>query len=223
MKILIVEDEEKMARFIKRGLEAKGYVVDVVADGETAKNRIVFGGHDCVVLDVMLPSADGIEVCRYVREKGSVTPIIMLTAKDTLEDKLLGLGAGADDYLTKPFAFAELEARIVALLRRRDKKVQEVFRVKDLELNSSKHIVLVGGKEISFTLKEYAVLELLLRNKDLVLTREQILDHCWGYDFDSFSNVVDVYIRRVRKKLNASDMEKYIKTVRGVGYSIKST
>jgi len=223
MKILVVEDEEKMAKFIKRGLESSGFTVDIVDNGETAQNRIIFGGNDCIVLDVMLPKKNGIEVCQYVREKGVMTPIIILTAKDSLDDKLAGLHAGADDYLVKPFAFAELEARIKALLRRKKQELKEVFTVKDLSLDTSKHAVFIGGREVALTLKEYSVLEFLMRNTDRVLSREQILDHCWGYDFDSFSNIIDVYIKRIRKKLHPSDTERYIKTVRGVGYMVKKT
>ena len=221
MKILVVEDEEKLARFIKRGLENKGYVVDVAKDGKTAVSMIGFGGYDCVVLDLMLPEKDGITVLREVREREINVPIIVLTAKNTLEDKLAGLRAGADDYLTKPFAFPELEARIQVLLRRRELKPQEVFRSGDLELNTATHRVKVGDRVVKLTLKEYAVLELLLRHRGSVVSRTQILDHCWGYDFDSFSNVVDVYVKRVREKLDPNDSDKYIKTVRGVGYLIE--
>jgi len=221
MKILVVEDEAKLARFIKRGLENAGYVVDVVKDGGTALSQIIFGSYDGVVLDLMLPEKDGITVVQEAREKGVNVPIIILTAKNTLEDKLAGLRAGADDYLTKPFAFPELEARIQALLRRRKLKPQEVFKSGDLELNTATHTVKTGGKKVELTLKEYAVLELLLRHRGTVVSRTQILDHCWGYDFDSFSNVVDVYVKRVREKLDANDNNKYIKTVRGVGYMIE--
>ncbi len=222
MRLLVVEDEEKLARFIKRGLEASGYTVDIVSDGNKAESQIQFGKYDCMILDLMIPNKDGITICKNIRDKGITSPIIMLTAKGNLEDKLLGLGAGADDYLTKPFEFEELKARIQALLRRKEKQIQEKLTSKDIVMNTTSHTVTVSGKPLNLTLKEYAVLELLMRNKNHVMTRTKILDHCWGYDFDSFSNVVDVYIKRIRnkiKKISKKD-EEYIQTIRGIGYKI---
>lgn len=221
MKVLLVEDEEKLARFIKRGLEATGYTVDTVKDGKQAESQIQFGSYDCVVLDVMLPEQDGITTCQHVRDKGILTPIIMLTAKSVLEDKLAGLGAGADDYLTKPFEFEELKARIHSLLRRTEQPITEVLSCGSLRMDTTAHRVYVDETEVPLTHKEYAVLEQLLRHKNQVLTREQILDHCWGYEFDSFSNVVDVYIKRVRKKLEKISNAIFIQTIRGVGYTIQ--
>ncbi len=221
MKILIVEDEEKLARFIKRGLEAENYTVDVVYDGEKAESQIQFGNYDCVILDIMLPKKDGITVCKNIRDKGILSYIIILTAKNSLDDKIAGLTAGADDYLTKPFEFEELKARIYALIRRSGKPIIEKLSFKNLIMETLSHKVYISDKELFLTPKEYLLLELLLRNKGQVLTRDQILEHCWGYDFDSFSNIVDVYIKRVRKKLKNISNEEFIKTVRGVGYTLE--
>lgn len=221
MKILVVEDEEKLARFIKRGLEQESFAVDVVADGKQAVNQILFGSYDCVVLDIMLPGKNGIEVCEYVRDKNNTSPILMLTARSGLEDKISALNVGADDYLVKPFEFEELKARIRALMRRSSTVAPlESFTVDDVTLDCNAHKVFKQGKELSMSLKEFAVFEYLIRNRGRVVSREQILEHCWGYDFDSFSNIVDVYVKRVRDKLDSKNHDTYIKTVRGMGYTI---
>ena len=221
MRILLVEDEEKLARLVARGLEHAGYTVDTIDDGVKAESRIKYGTYDVIVLDIMLPGQDGIAVCTHVREAGILTPIIMLTAKDALEDKLAGLNAGADDYLTKPFEFEELKARLHVLLRRSEKPLVSKMSVGNLCMDTTTHRVYVGETEVMLTLKEYAVLEYLLRHKNQVVDRGQILDHCWGYDFTSFSNIVDVYVKRVRNKLQKVSNEKYITTIRGVGYTIE--
>lgn len=217
MRVLVVEDNQKLAGYLKKALEQKSYAVDCVYDGETGEKRATFGEYDLVILDIMLPKKDGIAVCRDLRAQNVNLPIIMLTAKGELDNKVEGLDSGADDYLVKPFGLEELFARIRALLRRPNEKKPEVLQVKDLAIDNALHQVRLRGEKLELTLKEYAVLEHLVRNKGRILTRDQILDHCWDFAYDSFSNIVDVYIKRLRKKLNDKD-EKYVKTVRGVGY-----
>jgi len=217
MRVLVVEDNQKLAGYLKKALEQKSYAVDCVYDGETGEKRATFGEYDLVILDIMLPKKDGIAVCRDLRAQNVNLPIIMLTAKGELDNKVEGLDSGADDYLVKPFGLEELFARIRALLRRPNEKKPEVLQVKDLAIDNALHQVRLRGEKLELTLKEYAVLEHLVRNKGRILTRDQILDHCWNFAYDSFSNIVDVYIKRLRKKLNDKD-EKYVKTVRGVGY-----
>ena len=220
MKILLVEDNQKLSGYIKKALEQKSFSVDCAYDGEAGEKRAKFGEYDLLILDIMLPKKDGIDVCRDLRAKNINLPIIMLTAKGELDDKVEGLDSGADDYLVKPFELNELLARIRALLRRPKNKNPEILTIQDIELNNATNTVKKADKEIPLTLKEYSVLEYLIRNKDRVLTRDQILNHCWDFAFDSFSNIVDVYIKRLRKKLNKEN-EKYIKTIRGVGYQIQ--
>ncbi len=220
MNILIIEDNEKLNRFITRGLEKSGYVVESVLTGKQGLSYATFGSYDCIVLDIMLPDIDGFTLCNELRSKGVQSPILILTAKNLPDDKITGFTAGADDYLTKPFSFTELELRIKALLRRPKQILSENLTVGDLSLHTQSHTVQRGNTSIPLSTKEYLVLELLLRHKGSVVTREQILDHCWGYNFDSFSNVVEVCVRRIRKKLDEHDSEKYIKTIRGVGYRI---
>ncbi len=220
MKILIVEDNQRLAGYIKKALEQKSYSVDCVYDGESGERRAEFGEYDAVILDVMLPKKDGVSVCRDLRERDVNLPIIMLTAKGELDDKIDGLDSGADDYLVKPFELNELLARIRALLRRPKEKKAEILIAKDIVIDNAKHNITKKGETLSLTLKEYAVLEYLIRNKNQVLTRDQILEHCWDFAFDSFSNIVDVYIKQLRKKLSSNN-EKYIKTIRGVGYQFQ--
>ena len=220
MRILLVEDNQKLAGYLKKALEQKSYAVDSVFDGETAEKRALFGDYDLVILDIMLPKKDGITVCRSLRNHNINIPIIMLTAKGDLNDRVHGLDSGADDYLVKPFELVELLARMRALLRRPEEKTTEVLQAQDITLDSATHMVKRGKKEVVLTLKEYCVLEYLIRNTATTITREQILDHCWDFAFDSFSNIVDVYIKQLRKKLDDPD-EHYIRTIRGVGYQFQ--
>lgn len=217
MRILVVEDNQKLAGYIKKALEQMSYSVDCAYDGEEGEEKATVEDYDLVILDIMLPKKDGLAVCRALRSEDVNIPIIMLTAKSEIDDRIKGLDSGADDYLVKPFDLAELMARIRALLRRPQLKTSEKLSAQDLLLDNAQFVVQKGSKHLSLTLKEYAVLEYLMRNKNMVVTREQILDHCWDHTFDSFSNIVDVYIKQVRKKLNDTE-EAYIKTVRGVGY-----
>lgn len=220
MHILIVEDNQKLAGYIKKALEQKSYSADCVYDGESGEKRASFGEYDLMILDIMLPKKDGFAVCKDLRAENINLPIIMLTARGELDDKVKGLDSGADDYLIKPFELAELQARIRALLRRPAEKKAEVLNAQDIVIDNATHTVKKADEELKLTLKEYAVLEYLMRNKGRVLNREQILDHCWDFAFDSFSNIVDVYIKQLRRKLNDKN-EKYIKTIREVGYQFQ--
>ena len=220
MRILLIEDQKKLVSYIKKGLENKSYSVDFSYDGESGERTALFGDYDLIILDIMLPKKDGIEVCRKLRKSSVHTPILMLTAKDSIGDRIMGLDIGADDYLIKPFAFGELLARIRALLRRPRKKDPEILKCQDILMDNSLYTVKKQNKLLDLTLKEYSVLEYLLKNKEIVLNREQIIEHCWDFAYDSFTNVVDVYIKRLRKKLDDKD-EKYIQTIRGVGYKFK--
>lgn len=219
-KILLVEDEENIARFIKLELNHEGYKTDIATDGLEGIIKIKENNYDLVILDIMLPGINGIEVCRQVRQFSTV-PIIMLTAKDGIYDKVSGLDSGADDYITKPFVIEELFARVRANLRRRtlDKHVA-TLKVKDLIMDLEKHQVTRNGKIIELRKKEYDLLECLIRNKDIVLSRDQILEKVWGYEYAGDTNIVDVYIRYLRSKIDDSYKDKLIYTVRGVGYMI---
>ncbi|MHB1417267.1 MAG: response regulator transcription factor [Chloroflexota bacterium] len=221
MRILVVEDEEQLAGILKRGLQEHGYAVDVVQDGEDGLAMAETGEHDLVVLDVMLPGLSGFEVARALRARRVNTPILMLTARDSVDDRVTGLDSGADDYLVKPFAFRELVARVRALLRREEKTRDPVLRVADLEVDTVSREVRRAERAVSLTTKEYAVLEYLVRNPNRVLTRTQISEHVWDYDFTAMSNVVDVYIRYLRRKLDDGHQFKLIHTVRGIGYQLK--
>jgi DNA-binding response OmpR family regulator len=223
MRILIVEDEEKLAQSLKKGLEKEGFAVDYIMDGEAGERRIIVShkDYDLIILDLMLPGKDGFEICRDVREQQITTPILVLTARDATEDKVNALDAGADDYLVKPFSFEELMARVRALLRRPEQALPNELVVKDLHLDTTTRKVTRKGREISLTLKEFNLLEYLMRHADQVLTREQILDHLWDFAFDSFSNVVDVHVKNLRKKIDGNHHEKLLETIRGVGYRIK--
>lgn len=221
MRILIVEDDRKVASFLRRGLEEAGYAVDVAGDGEEgvamARDRV----HDLVVLDLMLPRLDGITVLRKLRAGRVETPVLLLTARDAVEDKVLGLDAGADDYLTKPFAFEEFLARVRAMLRRGPAGQPAVLRVADLTLDPATRMVRRGNARIDLTPREFGLLEYLMRHPGQVLTRTQIAQHVWDYNFDSMTNVIDVYITYLRKKVDAGRSPKLIHTVRGVGYVLK--
>ena len=222
MRLLVVEDQAKVARFIQRGLEEQQYAVDVATTGEDALAMLSVTPYDLVVLDVMLPGISGIETCRQLRGQGHSVPVLMLTARTMLEDKVVGLDAGADDYLTKPFAFAEFLARIRALLRRQDTVKTSQLRVADLVLDTATHEVSRGGEIIELASKEYAVLEYLMRRADQVVTRTMILEAVWSYDFDPGSNVVDVYIRYLRRKLDDAHPVKLLETIRGTGYRLRT-
>lgn len=221
MRLLLVEDQGKVARFIHRGLEEEGYAVDVAPSGEDAVAMAGVTPYDLVLLDLMLPGMDGLEVCRRLRRKRSRAPILMLTARDSVEDRVTGLDVGADDYLAKPFAFAELLARIRALLRRHEEIRGEELVVSDLRLNPATHEVVRGDRRIELTSKEYQVLEYLMRRAGQVVTRTMILEGVWDYDFDPGSNVVDVYLRYLRRKIDDPCPVKLLETVRGTGYRLR--
>ena len=222
MRMIIVEDQEKLALSLKRGFEQEGYTADVIFDGEQALRRLEMNhsDYDIIVLDIMLPKVDGITICKHLRQKGVVTPILMLTAKDTVEDRVLGLDSGSDDYLVKPFSFEELLARVRALLRRPKEQLPVEIKFGDLTLDTIKRKVIQGKKEISLTLKEFSILEYFMRHPNQVLNRDQILTNVWDFSFDSFSNVVDVHLKNLRKKLEGQKHEASIETVHGVGYKL---
>ena len=221
MRILVVEDEKKIADFIKRGLKEEGYAVDTANDGENGFFLAKTNDYDLILLDLMLPKLDGITVCRKLREEKILAPIIMLTAKDAVKDKVTGLDAGADDYLAKPFAFEELLARIRAILRKKSEQKEAKLEVGDLSLDLQTHKVTRAGEEIELTSKEYALLEYLMRNAGKVVTRTMISEHVCDIDFDTFTNVIDVYINYLRNKIDSGSKKKLIQTVRGRGYILK--
>ena len=220
MKTLVVEDEKKVARFIKRGLEQEGYAVDVAEDGVKGEAMAEGGGYDIIILDIMLPSKNGIDVLEYLKGKGVATPVLLLTARDTVEDRVKGLNLGADDYLTKPFAFEELLARVRALVRRGAQGPADL-KFADLSLDPLTRKAKRGDTEVELTLKEYALLEYLLRNAERVLSRTLIAENVWNQSFDSETNVVDVYINHLRTKLDKAPHKRLIHAVRGVGYVLK--
>lgn len=221
MRILVVEDEKKVAQFICQGLEEEHYTVDVALDGGEGEMMAVTGAYDLLILDVMLPRKSGIDITRAVRQEGKAVPILMLTAKATTRDKVEGLDSGADDYLTKPFAFAELLARVRSLLRRGAAEKTTTLALADLELDTVSHRARRAGRPIDLTMKEYALLEFLLRNKDRVLSRTIISEHIWDYNFDTGTNLIDVYVNHLRSKIDVGFDTKLIHTVRGVGYVMK--
>jgi heavy metal response regulator len=221
MTILVVEDELKITRFIKKGLEMEHYTVDVAYDGQEALDKAEINSYDLIILDIMLPKIDGIAVCRKLREAKVETPVIMLTARDTVDDRIKGLDAGADDYLIKPFAFGELLARIRALLRREKTVSTTKLQVGDLILDPATHEVFRGDKEIPLSSKEYRLLDYMLRRPGHVCTRTMIGEHIWGYNFTDDSNVIDVYISYLRRKIDNGYRNKLIHTVRDVGYKIQ--
>lgn len=220
MRILVVEDEPKLSDNIKQGFVESGFAVDQASDGEEGQYLAELEEYDAIILDVMLPKIDGVTICRELRKKKIMTPILMLTAKARLEEKVEGLDAGADDYLAKPFEFAELKSRINALLRRKYNQPETVITISDLIIDPSIHYVKRGDREINLTPKEFAILEFLARHKEEVVTRAQILEHTWDYNFDSMSNVVDVFIATLRKKLDGNYTSKLLHTVRGVGFKL---
>lgn len=220
MKILIIEDEKRIMSFVRKGLQYEGYTVEVALDGEVGLEKAKDESIDLIILDLMLPKLDGVSLCKFLREAGFFTPVIMLTAKDGIDDRVKGLDAGADDYLIKPFAFRELLARIRSLLRRGETVKPVILRVDDLELDPATREVKRRGQLIELSRKEYGLLEYMMRNVGQVLTRTMIAEHVWDYDFDSFTNTIDVYVRYLRKKVDDDFDKKLIKTIRGVGYKI---
>ncbi len=221
MRLLIVEDEKKVAGFIKKGLEEETYAVDVAYDGEEGFHLAGVNQYDMIILDLMLPKMDGLEVLTRLRDKKVNTPILLLTAKDAVEDKVAGLNRGADDYLTKPFAFSELLARVRSLLRRGQAETKTELKVGDLNLDLVSHKVKRNGGEIELTGKEYSLLEYFMRNEGRVLTRTMIAEHVWDYNFDTFTNVIDVYVNHLRKKIDKKYPSKLLHTLRGIGYVMK--
>jgi heavy metal response regulator len=221
MRILVVEDEKKVAGFIKKGLEEELYAADVASDGEEGLGLAETEDYDLIILDIMLPKIDGLEVLSRLRKNKITTPILLLTAKDSVDDKVDGLNRGADDYLTKPFAFSELLARTRVLLRRGQNETKTVLQIADLTLDLVKHKVSRGEEEIELTGKEYSLLEYFMRSPGKVLTRTMIAEHVWDYNFDTFTNVIDVYVNHLRKKIDKSYSKKLIHTLRGVGYVMK--
>jgi heavy metal response regulator len=222
MRLLVVEDEKKVSSFIKKGLEEEGYAVDVASDGETGLQMALDRVHDLIILDIQLPKRDGLSLLHELRKEKVTTPVLLLTVRATIEDKVLGLDAGADDYLTKPFAFQELVARIRALLRRGPEGKPAALQVADLTLDPARRLVFRDSRRIDLTAKEFALLDYFMRNPGRVLTRTMIAEHVWDYDFDSMTNVIDVYVNYLRKKIDSDQEQKLIHTIRGVGYMLKA-
>jgi heavy metal response regulator len=222
MRILVIEDEKKVANFIKKGLEEEHYAVDTAYDGEIGLYMAETNEYDLIVLDLMIPQIDGWEVLKRIRNNKNNVPILVLTAKDSVEDIVRGLDSGCDDYLTKPFEFIEFLARTRALLRREKIEKEPLLKMADLTLSPVTHKVMRRGKEIELTSKEYALLEYFMRNPNKVLTRTMISEHVWDYHFDSMTNVVDVYVNYIRKKIDKGFEPKLIHTIRGVGYILSA-
>ncbi|HEX6662952.1 MAG TPA: response regulator transcription factor [Gaiellaceae bacterium] len=226
MKILVVDDERAVRESLKRALELEGYEIELAADGQEALLRLAPNGEtppDAVILDVLMPGVDGLEVCRRMRRAGNSVPVLMLTARDAVENRVSGLDAGADDYVTKPFALEELLARVRALLRRASDASQELLRFADLELDPGTREVRRGGELIELTRTEFALLELFMTNPRQVLTRSIIFERVWGYDFGFASNSLDVYVGYLRRKTEVGDRPRLIQTVRGVGYALRES
>ncbi len=222
MRILFVDDDKKLCDTVKRGLEENAYAVDCVHDGEDGLYYGETAPYDLIILDVMMPKKDGFQVCRALRLKKVAAPILMLTARDTVEDRVRGLDTGADDYLVKPFAFAELLARIRALLRRKTSRTSSSLTAGSLLLDTATRQVSWENREVDLTVKEFGILEYLMHHPNQVVTRTMIEEHVWDYDFDGISNLVDVYIRRIRQKISPEQGKTIIQTVRGAGYRLKS-
>jgi two-component system copper resistance phosphate regulon response regulator CusR len=222
MRVLVAEDDNALASFVRRGLEAEHYSVDIASDGEEAQYMAEEYDYDLVILDLTLPQTDGLHVLKRVRAKKSGLPVLVLTARSRVEDRVKGLELGADDYLTKPFSFSELSARVQALLRRGSRPAESVLRAEDLELNRVERTVKRAGRRIELTPKEFALLEYLMLNAGRRVTRTMIIEHVWNLSFDTMTNVVDVYINYLRKKVDEGFGHKLIRTVRGVGYQLGS-
>src|SRR2546427_3160093 len=221
MRILVVEDEPRMASVIAKGLRENAYAVDMAEDGDAALYQASINDYDLIVLDVLLPKRDGFEVCRALRARGNCTPILMLTARATVDDRISGFDAGADDYLTKPFAFRELLARVRALLRREPQLHPDLLQLEDLILDAASHRVSRAGREIELTAKEYALLEYLARRAGQLVSRAEIAAHVWDQSFDPFSNTIEVYVNRLRKKIDDDHPVKLLHTRRGEGYILE--
>ena len=221
MRILIVEDEKKVASFIKKGMEEEYFTADIALDGKEGLKMATSEDYDAIIMDIMLPFIDGISLLKEIRKREIITPVLMLTVKDSLKDKVEGLDAGADDYLTKPFAFEELVARIRALLRRHESSKAPTLHVGELVLDLQSHKVLRGEQEILLTPKEYAILEYLMRNSNKVVSRTKLIEHVYEYHFDPETNIIDVYINKVRAKVDNNFDKPLIHTIRGIGYIIK--
>jgi DNA-binding response OmpR family regulator len=222
MRLLLVEDDLRIARFVARGLQEQSYAVDVVSSGDAAVYRAEINDYDVIVLDVMIPGKDGFATCRAIRALGKRMPILMLTARDAVEDRINGLDSGADDYLTKPFEFGELLARLRALLRRPQDLRPAQIRIGDLELDTGAQTAVRGNRAISLTSKEYALLEFLARNANRVIGRAEIAEHVWDESFDPFSNLIEVYVNRLRRKLGEGDGNLLLQTRRGSGYILSA-
>ncbi|PKM72297.1 MAG: DNA-binding response regulator [Firmicutes bacterium HGW-Firmicutes-16] len=223
MRLLLVEDDKSILTATAKGIEKSGYSVDICGNGPDAQSLIFLCEYDCIILDIMLPGIDGLTILKNMRNKGNQTPVLLLTAKDTVADRVKGLDCGADDYMIKPFSLDELMARLRALMRRQSSERKNELSIADLTVDLSNHCVRRADKELKLTSKEFAILEYLLRNKNRLLTRTQIVDHVWNYDFDCSSNIVDVYIRYLREKIDDGFEKKLIGTVRGSGYIIKES
>jgi two-component system, OmpR family, copper resistance phosphate regulon response regulator CusR len=221
MRILVVEDEVRMANFIERGLKEEHYTVDVAHDGEKGLYLLDLNPYDLIVLDVVLPDTSGIDVCKIIRSRKIISPVLMLTARSMVKDKVAGLDSGADDYLTKPFAFDEFLARVRALLRKNKPDKSTMLKVGELELDQLAHKVRRAGKEIALANKEYSLLEYFMLNADHVITRTMISEHVWNEDFDSLTNVIDVYVHRLRRKINDGFKTELISSLRGTGYILE--
>ncbi|GAA0102654.1 response regulator transcription factor [Paraclostridium bifermentans] len=220
-KILIIEDEKNISSFVKMELEFEGYITQVIEDGKQGLDEAINKDYDLILLDLMLPSLNGIEICRRVKKEKN-TPIIMLSAKDSVMDKVSGLQMGADDYVSKPFAIEELLARIQVVFRRDNNLNSKILNFKDLSINTESRLVKKGDEELSLTNKEYELLLYLMENKEKVIPRFSLLESVWGYNYETETNVVDVYVRHLRNKLDTEDKEEYIKTVRSIGYVMRS-
>lgn len=221
MRILLAEDQKDLNKIINKRLSVEGYSVDSCFDGEEVSDFTAAASYDCIIMDIMMPKKDGLTVLREMRQRGDSTPVLLLTAKDTVQDKVTGLDLEADDYLVKPFAFEELIARIRVITRKASGNSSNVFHIADLTLDVASHSVTRGGAAISLSAKEFALLEYMMRNKGLVLSREKIENNLWNYDYVGGTNAVDVYIRYLRKKIDDGRDKKLIHTVRGAGYVLK--
>lgn len=221
MRILLAEDQKDLNKIINKRLSVEGYSVDSCFDGEEVSDFTAAASYDCIIMDIMMPKKDGLTVLREMRQRGDSTPVLLLTAKDTVQDKVTGLDLGADDYLVKPFAFEELIARIRVITRKASGNSSNVFHIADLTLDVASHSVTRGGAAISLSAKEFALFEYMMRNKGLVLSREKIENNLWNYDYVGGTNAVDVYIRYLRKKIDDGRDKKLIHTVRGAGYVLK--